>query len=93
MMHLSDADRPEGRPQHYRDFDYSKPPVRVPPQLEADVKIGIGADISAARVVHSVPILARGDALSFRGSECARSGGERENQRECGLGEDAMPPA
>jgi hypothetical protein len=49
-------------------FLISVPPVPVPLQFEANVEIRIGADISASRVVHSEPILARGrcSAASWR---------------------------
>jgi hypothetical protein len=35
-LELSDADRPEGRPQHYRDLDYLYPRSESRRSLEAD---------------------------------------------------------
>src|SRR5262249_18132013 len=63
----------------------SLPPSPVPLQFEANVEIRIGADISARGVVHvGVDGVARGDVVSLRGRQCARSGGEDDGQSKCG---------
>jgi hypothetical protein len=47
-------------------FDLFSAPGPSPGSVQNEIEIRIGADISASGVVHGVPILARGDAVSFR---------------------------
>src|SRR5262249_25014240 len=83
--------RPARRPApgFLRLLPNSVPPVPVPPQFKTDVGLRVGADISAARVIH---ILARRDGLGFGCSQCARGGGEDDGQSKCGLSEHDVSP-
>lgn len=74
--------RPAPRPEHSGNFDKLVPPVLAPVHLEANLETRIGADISASGVVHSVPILAGGDAVSFRFRQCAASGSDYKSECE-----------
>src|SRR5579871_1207595 len=62
----------------------SAPPVPVPVQFKANVEIGVGADISAGRVVY---VLRLDDALRLRSRQCTRGGDEDDGESKCGFGE------
>jgi hypothetical protein len=56
----------------------------IPPQFEANARVGVRTEIPAASVVHS---LTGGNAMLLRHGERARSGPDNESQSHCGLGE------